>query len=217
MTNTATATKATPTKARAAAYVAPLDTATVADTADTAEAPTADAFRAALAAASVAGDTAGAATATLAAIALARYTVHAQRYITLQGETPILPESDRKNVAALVWLEATGSITAPSAADRTPGETSLGQYVSRMGTVATNLDYGMDYLTGVDSLTAAYTQIGADSKASKDAKADRAFIVFAGTLSESERAAFDYVTATMRGFGSEHRAAFVRSITPNTK
>lgn len=187
-------------------------------TADVTDVPTADAFRAAIAAASVAGDAGTQATATLAAIALARYTVHAARYVTKHDGVDVLPESDRKNVSALVWLEATGSITAPSAKDRTPGETSLGQYVSRMGTVATNLDYGMTWLAGVDSLTLAYTEIGEASRDAKQAKEDRAFTVWVGMLAPADREAFDFVTnAILAGDGGEHRAAFIRSVTPSTK
>lgn len=183
----------------------------------------ADAFRAALAAAATAGDTNTTARATLYRATVDRYNVAIGNLRdavgTLDG-VAVLRESSKRDVANLVWLEATGALHAPKADERTPGETSLGQYLSKLGTVATSSEYGMEVvLSGPDSVEAAYDALGAANRNAKQAKEDRAFTVWIGTETPETRAAFDLVTSIMFGTddGKAHRAAFIRSITPATK
>jgi len=160
----------------------------------------------------------------LASKVLARYTFRAARYVTDHAGVPVLPESERKEVMALVWLDAVGRTSAPTGEDKSSTTTSIGQYVARFGTVATNLDYGMQYLTGPGAAKDAYESISADksrAKLAESAKRDALAIIaqgdayreFLANVSESMRDAFALVTDTLtQPIGREHAAAFVATL-----
>jgi hypothetical protein len=175
---------------------------------------TADEFRSAIAAASVAGSTSTVATAVLKSVTLDRYmaTIAAHPAWTRNGT---LIERHAKDVSTLLWLEATGSLQAPKAKERTAGETSLGQYLSRFGTVAKNMDWGVPALADVECANEAYAAISEGTSTAKELAADKAFTVWMTTLIESERKA---LAVAIDVLGSEsasaHRAAFIRAFKP---
>lgn len=183
-------------------------------TPDQIEYVSADTFRAAIAAASVAGSAGVAATTALKSVALSRYTATLAAHPTWV-RNGVLLDNHGKDVSALLWLEATGSLQAPKAKERTPGETSLGQYLSRYGTVAKNLDWGTNALADVECANEAYAAISEGTSTAKELAADKAFTVWMTTLIESERKA---LAVAIDVLGSEsasaHRAAFIRAFKP---
>jgi hypothetical protein len=201
---------ATATKSAAAVVLA-----TVSD-----DVVTADDFREALATASNAGADASYATATLQRYALARYRVAIDTLKNTTGAiegVPVLRDSSKRDVSAIVWLEATGSLSAPAAKDRTSGETSLGQYLSKFGRVATDGDYGLAYLSGTAAVEEAYDAISKDSRDAKTAKEDRAFTVWLSGQSDTVKSAWTAVHEAMRTEGGkEHTAAMLRDLKPAT-
>lgn len=182
---------------------------------------TPDALAAAVAAVSVATDTDTAARSALGTAAVARFVFHARRYMVTREGRAILPDNHRKAVAVMVWLDATGSPVAPGAKERTPGETSLGQFISRYTKVATDMDYGIDALTSHADANAAYKAIGEAASAAKanensaaEALAviadDEAFQVWLGTQKAELTTAFKHVAHALKGDGSPYVDAFVR-------
>ena len=180
------------------------------------EGVTVEGFRAAIDAADAAGTYSSAAAATLAAATLARYYAHAVRFMHAVDGRLVVLSNDRAAVALKVWNDA-GFGKAPAAAERTPALKSLGQYVAKFGTVATDLAYGVEHLSSTVDANAAYDEISADSTAAKRAAADAAFERWALTLLPADRAAIDTVRAmfnTDSGDADTHRPAFIRAITP---
>lgn len=184
-----------------------------------------DALAAAVAAVSLASDGDTSARATLAAVSLARFAAHAARYSVTRDGVTVLPDNAKRDVQALVWLEATGRVTPPAAKERTPGETSLGQYASRYATVATNMAHGVAALADTESANEAYAAISdaraaakANEKAAADAlaeMADRAaFEQWLSTQPRELATAFAKVThALTKGDAAPHAAAFVAIVT----
>ena len=190
---------------------------------DRTDVPTVEAFRAAVAAVDSTSTYSEAATSTLASATLARFAFHAARYVREVDGVDILPESARKDVAALVWLDATEHVTPPAAKDRTKGQTSLGQYVSKYGTVATDLAFGTSWLATTVTAGEAYTDISkvkAEAKAEEAAKlaameefaAQGAYEAFLATLSDKRRAEVSRVFALFTTDGREHAASFIAGI-----
>lgn len=196
------------------APVTPASIAAATPAADTV--PTVAAFRSALAAATTKGTASATATATLAAITLARYNVHAAKYVRTLDGTRVLLASSKAEVSKRVWQDA-GHAKAPAADKRTSGETSLGQYLSKFGTVATDELSGVDYLTDTETAFGAYDALAAARAEDKKADADRAFTVWMSGLLAEDHAALARVIGmfdTDKGDAPAHRAAFVRAITP---
>lgn len=187
-------------------------------TADLDNTPTVETLRAAIEAYNTAGDTSSVAGATLAALTLARYAYHAQHFAVDYKGTSILPESDRREVARLITLDATGRTELPNKGNgltRSPASISLGQYISRYGTVATSFDFGIQSLAGVDSAKDAYKQISEGTSATKIAAADKALTVWMSGLIESERKALAVAIDVLQSeSATAHRAAFSRLINP---
>jgi len=190
-------------------------------TADTFDVPTPDALRAALATANTAADATGAARDSLARIVLARYVatieqadVRGSEYTGTLDGVRVLRDNHRADVAALLWLEATGSITAPKGEESRPGDKSMAQYIAKFGTVATSGEYGLEFLSGTDSANSAYADYLATRKLGKDAKADNAFAAFLTGLNPTDRKHWDTVIHALRTSESDHRAAFTRASTP---
>lgn len=197
-------------KASAALATSPVD----ADDFD--RVPTVDTLRAAFAAANGAGSTAAVATATLATLTLKFYAHTADGMArTLDGAT-VLPESDRKEVARIVTLAVTGRTELPNKSNGltiSPASISLGQYISRYGTVAVNADYGVAYLESVDAAKEAYKGISEGTSAAKTAAADKALTVWMSGLIESERKALAIAIDVLQSeSASAHRAPFARLI-----
>lgn len=138
-----------------------------------AELPTADMLAVALAAVSVATDTDDAARATLAEIVRARYVFHSDALAYTVHGVRVLPANLTKEVTGRLWLDAIGRITPPKGTERTPGERSLGLYLSRYGVVATDLALGLAKLDSVKSANDAYKAHGDAARAAK-AKAELA-------------------------------------------
>lgn len=186
--------------------------------------PTVEEFRAALAAVDSTVTYSKAAGDTLAAVTLARFVFHASRYSREIDGVEVLPESSRKDVAALVWLDATEHVTPPSAKDRTSGETSVGQYVAKFGTVATNLAYGLEWLPTPTVAGEAYSDISkakGEAKAAEVAKladmeeyaASVAYEAFLLTLAPNTRASVASVVKLFTNdSGREHAASFIATI-----
>lgn len=109
-----------------------------------------------------------ASTATLQALTLERYAFHAHRYSESRGGLNVVPADMRKAVTTRVWRDA-GHDTAPTVLERAAsrGLKSVGEYLSRMTRVATNLDYGVDALETVETMADALELIREDSKESK--------------------------------------------------
>lgn len=178
------------------------------------EAPTVEALRAAVAAVDASGTYTDAAASTLADAVLARYAFHAARMgRSLDGVT-VLADSDRKEVAARVWLDATERTTPPKASERTPGQTSVGQYVSRFGTVATNGAFGIAALSSTDSARDAYKSISEAKSAAKGNEASREFTVWLSGLLPEDAKAITRTLAIFAGEGdaSKHKSAFIASL-----
>jgi hypothetical protein len=216
----------TPTPSGTVANVAAL--ATLAPRVDTngdaVELCTVDELRDAVAAHALATTDKERATVSLASKVLGRYIARASRYFVTKDGVVVIPESDRDEVRAMVWLDATGRTTAPTGDDKTSTTTSIGQYVSQFGTVATNLAYGIQYLTGPGAAKDAYKSISDDknkAKAADKAKRDALAIIaegdayraFLANVSESMRDAFALVTDTLtQPIGRKHAAAFVATL-----
>lgn len=216
----------TATPATVADALAPATLATLADMlADTVETlsapdalPTADALADALAAVSVARDGDDTARATLADITRARYVFHASRYAHDRAGVTVLPDTLKSDVAARMWMDATGSRKSPPTADRTGGEKSFAQYVSRSATVATDIVYGLDGLADAATARDAYASILADRKEER-ADGDRAvarvahaeYVAWRDALPTRDRDALTRAVVVLTGnsVGREHVAAFV--------
>lgn len=220
---------ATVTPATVADTLAPATPATLATLADmladsvTALAPadglpTADALADALAAVSVARDGDDTARATLADITRARYVFHASRYAHDRAGVAVLPDTLKSDVAARMWMDATGSRKSPATADRTGGERSFAQYVSRSATVATDIVYGLAGLADAATARESYTAILADRKQERE-DGDRAvarvahteYVAWRDALPTRDRDALARVVALMTetSVGRDHTPAFV--------
>jgi hypothetical protein len=185
--------------------------------------PSVDDLKNAIASASNASVQSGYATATLRSIVLARYTytVTSRRYAREVRGSLYLPESHRADVVRLMWLDATGSTNPPKSADRSAGEKSFAQYVARFGTVAVDLDYGLDALADEETADAAYDLITADRAAQKAREARAAMLLWVSGLPADDKKAFDRVLnvlslATKGEDADTHRAAFLVECKPLT-
>lgn len=197
-------------------------TAPVTVAAATDDVPSIDALAAAIAAVSVAGDTDKAAKASLARIVLERYKYRMARHVRTVDGVTVLPANKRKEVAALIWLDATESLSPPASADRTPGEKSLAQYVARYGTVATDLILGTQALADTETANKVYKSIceqnradklkDADAKAALDAIADaKAYREWLSAQPATLQTAFKHVGHALTG--NPHLSAFIDSVT----
>jgi len=169
---------------------------------------------AALAAVDAAGDADTTARATLATLVLDAYRVHARMLARTVDGAPVLPSNLKGEASARIWLDATGLDKAPAAAERTKGETSLGQYLSMYGKVATDADYGVTALDGTPAdVRAIYTAINSGTTDAKKASQYRAFVVWLSGQSDAVKSAFRTVSATLAtDGGKEHLAAFVADL-----
>lgn len=187
-------------------------------------APTVESFAAplsaALAAVTASSNANGQATATLHALTLDAYRAAIASTPGATGTRDdghvVLFDNAKSYVASTVIAAATGMLALPSAKDRTKGETSLGQYLSRIARVATDLtDGGVGALDSFESYVNAYDTITGDAAARKNAAADRAFTVWLSGLNKDDAAA---ITRTIALIGhdsaDDHRAAFIRAIKP---
>lgn len=178
------------------------------------------ALAAAVAAVSAGSDATGAATAQLLSLTL---TAYATAVATTPGATGsrddghvVLFDNARSFIASTVYALATGSLALPSAKDRSKGEATLGQYVSRMARVATDLtDGGVGALSDVDTFNAAHDLIAEKAAATKESAADRAFTVWLSGLNEADAKAITRTIALMGAdTADDHRAAFIRAVKP---
>lgn len=197
MTKTITA----PATATAPALVTPIDT-----------------LRAAMAAYDAGKTAHGELAAHLSALVLERYAYEAQSLIIDHNGVNVLPDSERNYVKSRVILAATGRSAMPTKDERggaplSPALTSLGQYVSRYGTVATNLEFGTDYLESVESAKGAYSDISEGKSASKTAKADNEWNAAWATLTPDEYAAIATTIEILSREGMRaHVPAFIRTL-----
>lgn len=176
---------------------------------------TVDDLRSAIAAVDSATTYSAAAAGTLQGAIHARYLHHAARFTRSVDGTPVVLESDRRRVQGLVFMDAVESDKLPKAAERTPAQKSLAQYVSRFGTVATNLDYGMGRIATVEDANVAYSAISEDKRDVATKLADAAFDRWLLDLLPADRAAFETVFSIMGREGAdEFRAAAARRINP---
>lgn len=158
----------------------------------------------------------------------ARYAHHAAHYARDMEGVLILPESDRKTVAALVILDATENIALPPAKERTAGERTLAQYLSRMGTVATDWGWGVPAAADPATLARAYKSISESKREAKETEAakesakmayaaERAYGKWLKSLPEDDRYAFGRVIGILTGNGFPHLDAFTADIRANVK
>lgn len=167
------------------------------------------ALQAALAAVSVAGDADTTARATLAAVVLSHYTEYASPF----AREAVLPVNYKGEVSGRIWLAATERIKPVPAAERTAGETSMAQYLSRYATVATTVGYGLPALASTESANAAYKEISEGSADSKRRAADVSFIAWLSGQSPEVQKGFKVVKrALATDGGSAHLAAALRDL-----
>lgn len=177
--------------------------------------PTLSPLAAAIAAIDACGDAAAAAAATLCTLTLDVYRTHAIRLArTLPDGTAVLPSNLAGEVAARVWLDATGLDKSPEVAIRTSGQTSLGQYVSMFAKVAKDLGYGVAALQGTPAeIRTAYNLIRSGNTAAKQSSDYRAFVVWLSGQHAETRAAFVEVSKTLAtDGGKDHLSAFIAMI-----
>jgi hypothetical protein len=148
----------------------------------------------------------------LASLVLARYAHHAARYARTIDGVAVLPVNDRDEVRTLIWLDAIGRTKAPKGDELADlpaavrkAVPSINQYVSRMGTVATDLNVGIDYLTGTDAFNEAEKTIKTRNAAAAAEKKERE----AKREAESALNAFD---AYLDAAPADVRAALVLSL-----
>ena len=198
------------------------DIATVTPTFDLV--PSADTLAAAYDAATLTGDASATASATLASVTLARYAFHASKFTTDRKGVHVLSTSRAKEVSMLLWLDATGSLTAPAKDERKGADVSFANYISRYGRVAQSLDYGTAHLSTVATARDALKAIGDATKAAKDKENDvrnalqeiadaQAFGEWLSTQPQALQTAFAHVTTALKGNAAPHLSAFVASVT----
>ena len=166
---------------------------------DTLSAP--DALRAAIAAVDSASDSDTRSRGALKAATLARFSFHADRLsVELQGGA-FLPSNLKSEAQSRVWRDATGESKPVPAKDRTAGQTSLGQYLSKFAKVATDLTYGgIAELVTVERVEDSFGAIGDAAKLQGERdkvresdKVGRAFIAWRDALPSNDRAALTRV------------------------
>jgi hypothetical protein len=100
----------------------------------------------------------------------------------------VLPRNLKSAAQAIVWRAATGHPVPVPAADRSPAERALGDYLSRFATVATNAAHGIASLTTPADVRRHAKDISAAAKESKDSEATRARNALAARYSQARQA-----------------------------
>lgn len=184
-----------------------------------------DALQAAVAAVSVSGDANKTAAASLARLVLEHYAFHAARYARRVDGVRVLPDARKRDVATFLWLAATGNPSPVPVKERTPGEVSLSQYVSRYARVATDADYGMEALADTETVNAAYGAILDSNREAKANEADaaqaladmadtRAYGEWLTSQTADVQRAFKTVIHALKNDGAPHVHAVVLAVTP---
>lgn len=162
---------------------------------------------------------------TLFGLVRSRFAQAAQPYGRDVRGLVVLPDSVKKDVQATLWNSATGSRTPTPSAERGPGLVSFAQYLSRMTTVATDVEHGLSALEDDDSAREAYAAIGDAKKADKKAADIRArqgaalaYRQWYDALPSATRA---HVDKTVKLFSTDsvartHATAFIEMLTIET-
>ena len=198
-------------------------TTTTAD-APTAQVPSADVLAAAFDAVTLTGEANAVAAGTLASVTLARYAFHAAKHSRTVEGTRVLPANKAKEVAMLLWLDATGTLTPPAAKERKGADVSFANYVSRYGIVAQSVDYGTAGLESVETAATCYKSIRDESAGVKAKEKEvlaalqaisdaQAFGEWLTTQTQSLQTAFAHVATALKGDAAPHLSAFVASVT----
>lgn len=181
------------------------------------------ALRDAVAAVDVSKDTDNSATAALYGAVRRRYAFYALPAARDVRGVEVLPAAARKDVAAALWGDATGTRKPVETAHRTPGQKSLAQYISRMHRIATDPVWGLAALETDETARAAEDVLKKERAETKEeeerraaAAAAAAFRAWRETLPPAERDAFRIVSALMvdDSVGASHAAAFCATILP---
>lgn len=162
---------------------------------------------------------------TLRDLALQSFRYHAAHLARDLHGVQVLPTNLKKVAQGLVWRDATGNDKPVKTDERTPGQTSLGQYLSKFAKVATDEVSGMAGLESLAVVDECATAIDTANKTADEAdkrrqtaNAVKLFGVWYDKLPHGDRAALDRVRelfAAGNGAG-EHAATFAAALIANS-
>lgn len=161
-------------------------------------------------------DTTASNAATLKRAVFDRFTFHAARAVEYHGVDSITP-AIKSEIQGKVWRDATGDSKAVPAADRTKGQTSLGQYLSFYARVGAS---SVAALATYETAETAAAELDAKAKAQRDLDATRkanaagaAFTAWLKAIPAADAAAIDRVFTLMAiSTSAEHAPTFARCI-----
>lgn len=149
----------------------------------------------------------------LASLVLTEYVRIATKYARPVGGVRVLPSNHKGEVSAQLWLLATGNTKPVPAKERTAGETSLGQYLSRYGKVAADMANGLDALGSPEEANEAYKVITSTDGDAATHAANVAFVAWLSGQSPEVQKAFKVVKRALATDGAtSHVTAAIRDL-----